>query len=245
LRPPYESRPVRPLICEPNDDVAPWELVKAQRSRPSKSVSVCRTEPQGATCQTSRHFRTRIPSVPLGRCLIDLADAQINAGYSIYSNDSQVTREYVKRTHVRPKSRVEHAHYATRGITLLCPAQAQILESVPVHVHPQRLKLQQIIALAAFHVGADVADTVSTTGWERRCPRCFESGFPLGLAVRKPTVTEMVMLGSGEVTLAALLASKMQRSRHTWIRSMFWLPQSAMITTHSLAVAHNLSLKHF
>jgi len=124
-------------------------------------------------------------------------------------------------------------------------AQAQILESVPVHVHPQRLKLQQIIALAAFHVGADVADTVSTTGWERRCPRCFESGFPLGLAVRKPTVTEMVMLGSGEVTLAALLASKMQRSRHTWIRSMFWLPQSAMITTHSLAVAHNLSLKHF
>lgn len=121
---------------------------------------------------------------------------------------------------------------------------AALFFAVATHAQEHKPKLRDIIALTALHVGAVAADIESTRDWERRCPDCFETGFPLDHFTRKPSVADMASFDAGEITLGAFVAAKMQHSRHAWVRSLFWVPQSAVISTHTLATIGNLKRRY-
>jgi len=118
----------------------------------------------------------------------------------------------------------------------------------PLYEPPKRKKgllspprFSREVLLGSLVLGAaQLSDGASTRSAQAGCARCYESD-PLARALlgRQPTWPRMLLWGSAENIGASLLAERMRRSKHAYVRRTWFLPQFALAGYHAWATFHN------
>ena len=95
------------------------------------------------------------------------------------------------------------------------------------------------MALTAAHTASAIADGITTKQFERR--GWYETGSPWILG-RHPDTPRLTAVFSAEVLIETVIAERLRRS-HTWLRRVWWIPQTVSIGIHSQAAFHNSQLR--
>jgi hypothetical protein len=101
------------------------------------------------------------------------------------------------------------------------------------------VKDKPVVALTAMHAASVIADGITTKQFERRGHYEVVSTWILG---REPDTPRLAAVWSAEVLIEAIAADRMHRSR-TWIRHVWWLPQTISIVAHASNTLRNSQLR--
>ncbi len=127
---------------------------------------------------------------------------------------------------------------------LASPLLAQVAnEPMPNEsVRQYFFKDKYVLGLAAISTAAQVADGVTTIGYEHRGD---VEGDPVAQVFlgRNPSWARMVPIGAAQIVGTAFLAHRMRISHNRFAHAIWWLPQSLSITVATGSAIHNHYLK--